>query len=83
MAEKLTPQQKVAVEDRGGKLLVSAAAGSGKTKTLIILIELIKSHKITYINKCRVTGVTDSLSKTLCTMSCILMTTDVIVAYLL
>ncbi len=35
MAEKLTPQQKQAVEDRGGKLLVSAAAGSGKTKVLV------------------------------------------------
>ena len=35
MAEKLTPQQKLAVEDRGGKLLVSAAAGSGKTKVLV------------------------------------------------
>ena len=35
MAEKLTPQQRLAVEDRGGKLLVSAAAGSGKTKVLV------------------------------------------------
>ena len=35
MAEKLTPQQKMAVENRGGKLLVSAAAGSGKTKVLV------------------------------------------------
>ena len=35
MAEKLTPQQRQAVEDRGGKLLVSAAAGSGKTKVLV------------------------------------------------
>lgn len=35
MSEKLTPQQKLAVEDRGGKLLVSAAAGSGKTKVLV------------------------------------------------
>ena len=35
MAEKLTPQQKQAVENRGGKLLVSAAAGSGKTKVLV------------------------------------------------
>ena len=34
MAEKLTPQQKQAVENRGGRLLVSAAAGSGKTKVL-------------------------------------------------
>lgn len=35
MAEMLTPQQKKAVYDRGGKLLVSAAAGSGKTKVLV------------------------------------------------
>ena len=35
MAETLTPQQKQAVENRGGRLLVSAAAGSGKTKVLV------------------------------------------------
>ena len=35
MAEKLTPQQRQAVENQGGKLLVSAAAGSGKTKVLV------------------------------------------------
>lgn len=35
MAERLTPQQQQAVEDRGGNLLVSAAAGSGKTKVLV------------------------------------------------
>ena len=35
MAEKLTPQQAQAVYDRGGNLLVSAAAGSGKTKVLV------------------------------------------------
>ena len=35
MAEKLTPQQQAAVENRGGRLLVSAAAGSGKTKVLV------------------------------------------------
>lgn len=35
MADKLTPQQYQAVHDRGGKLLVSAAAGSGKTKVLV------------------------------------------------
>lgn len=35
MAEQLTPQQNMAVTNRGGKLLVSAAAGSGKTKVLV------------------------------------------------
>ena len=36
MAEiRLTPRQSVAVHDRGGALLVSAAAGSGKTKVLV------------------------------------------------
>ena len=35
MADKLTPQQQMAVASRGGKLLVSAAAGSGKTKVLV------------------------------------------------
>ena len=35
MAEQLTPKQEQAVKDRGGKLLVSAAAGSGKTKVLV------------------------------------------------
>ena len=35
MAERLTEQQRQAVENRGGRLLVSAAAGSGKTKVLV------------------------------------------------
>ncbi len=35
MGDKLTPQQELAVKDRGGRLLVSAAAGSGKTKVLV------------------------------------------------
>ena len=35
MAEQLTDQQRDAVYDRGSDLLVSAAAGSGKTKVLV------------------------------------------------
>ena len=35
MAVELTIDQRTAVEDRGGSLLVSAAAGSGKTKVLV------------------------------------------------
>lgn len=35
MAEQLTYEQNLAINDRGGKLLVSAAAGSGKTKVLV------------------------------------------------
>lgn len=35
MADNLTQQQAQAVYDRGGMLLVSAAAGSGKTKVLV------------------------------------------------
>ena len=32
---RLTPEQRAVVENRGGSLLVSAAAGSGKTKVLV------------------------------------------------
>ena len=35
MADKLTPQQEQAVHNRGGTLLVSGAAGSGKSKVLV------------------------------------------------
>ena len=34
-AFQLSPAQKEAVENRGGTLLVSAAAGSGKTRVLV------------------------------------------------
>ena len=34
MSRNWTPQQKQAIEDRGGALLLSAAAGSGKTAVL-------------------------------------------------
>ena len=35
MEHNLTPEQRLAAENRGGNLLVSAAAGSGKTKVLV------------------------------------------------
>ena len=38
---RLTQNQRTAVENRGGRLLVSAAAGSGKTK---VLVERLFSH---------------------------------------
>ena len=43
---QLTPQQLGAVEDRGGSLLVSAAAGSGKTKVLVerVFVYLREEH---------------------------------------
>ncbi len=47
MAEKLTPQQEAAVRNRGGKLLVSAAAGSGKTK---VLVDRILSYLMDPVN---------------------------------
>ena len=45
MAEQLTKQQKQAVVDRGGKLLVSAAAGSGKTRVLVDRLMLYLTDK--------------------------------------
>ena len=47
MAEKLTLQQQEAVNNRGGKLLVSAAAGSGKTK---VLVDRLLSYLLDPIN---------------------------------
>ena len=35
MGVRLTEEQQEAVRNRGGSLLVSAAAGSGKTKVLV------------------------------------------------
>lgn len=35
MAVKRTPEQEEVVKNRGGALLVSAAAGSGKTRVLV------------------------------------------------
>lgn len=48
MAEaRLTEQQRAVVEDRGGTLLVSAAAGSGKTKVLVdrVLRRIVEEGK--------------------------------------
>ena len=50
MAEKLTPQQAMAVENRGGTLLVSAAAGSGKTKVLVDRLMLYLTDPVTPAN---------------------------------
>lgn len=50
MAENLTPQQRQAVTDRGGKLLVSAAAGSGKTKVLVDRLMLYICDPIRPVN---------------------------------
>ena len=35
MSFALTPEQQAVVDNRGGALLVSAAAGSGKTRVLV------------------------------------------------
>ena len=41
---KWTPAQQAAIADRGGALLVSAAAGSGKTALLAALLPVLKSR---------------------------------------
>ncbi len=46
MAVKLTEEQRVAVENTGGCLLVSAAAGSGKTKVLVDRVMRLVSEGI-------------------------------------
>lgn len=51
MAEKLTPAQQMAVQNRGGKLLVSAAAGSGKTK---VLVDRLLSYITDYDHPCNI-----------------------------
>ena len=54
MAESLTPQQRTAVYDRGGSLLVSAAAGSGKTKVLVdrLLSYILDENDLQYSCGC-------------------------------
>ena len=46
-APKWTPAQRAAIEDRGGTLLVSAAAGSGKTAVLVerIITKLLREEQ--------------------------------------
>ncbi len=53
MADKLTPQQELAATNRGGKLLVSAAAGSGKTKVLVerLMRYITDAHNPANINE--------------------------------
>ena len=58
----LTPQQETAVYNRGGSLLVSAAAGSGKTKVLVerlfagpVADELVGARQ--RVEQCRLTAV--------------------------
>ena len=47
MGVKLTEQQSAAVENRGGELLVSAAAGSGKTRILVErLLDRVEQEKL-------------------------------------
>lgn len=51
MSDNLTPQQKEAVYNRGGRLLVSAAAGSGKTK---VLVDRLLSYILDPINSANI-----------------------------
>ena len=51
MGDQLTQQQRSAVENRGGPLLVSAAAGSGKTK---VLVERLLSYLLDETAPCQI-----------------------------
>ena len=44
---KWTPAQQAAIADRGGALLVSAAAGSGKTALLAALLPVLTGAQVT------------------------------------
>lgn len=46
MAFQLTEQQHAAVFDRGGGMLVSAAAGSGKTRVLVERLIFLEQDEI-------------------------------------
>ena len=52
MENNLTLEQQMAVENRGGKLLVSAAAGSGKTKVLVdrLMTYILDGQKLANID---------------------------------
>ncbi len=52
MAETLTPAQALAVERRGGPILVSAAAGSGKTKVLVerLMRRILSTDEVCDVN---------------------------------
>ena len=56
--EKLTPQQKEAVESRGCSIIVSAAAGSGKTKVLTQRLSDMLADKENRIRADRIAVVT-------------------------
>ena len=47
---KWTPAQKTAIEHRGGSMLVSAAAGSGKTAVLVERVSLLLTDPVSHID---------------------------------